>query len=561
MRARSLRVAVAISTLLLLGVFGAAPAHASMPHVLLVCPTGPNDGPGLAGPVLTCPAGQYTSIQTAVNAAVAGDWILVAPGDYHEKADTTAGVHITTPNLHLRGMDRNGVVVDGTKSTATTQCSSAVADQDTNSGHGRNGIEVFKVDGTSVDNLTACNYLTGDGHGTGNEIWWNGGDGSGQVGLGAYSGSYITGTTSYSDSTNNGAYGIFVSNSKGPGTISYAYASNMSDSGFYVGACPDCNATLNHVHSENNVLGYSGTNAGGHLDILNSEWDLNKSGIVPNSLNNDDAPPPQTGLCPSSTTQSCTFIVGNLVHDNNNPNTPGAGIAAAAPIGTGIELSGASWNTVDSNTVYNQKGWGIVTHDYPDTETPPSSGVSSCQGGVSAPGVCTFQAQGNVISNNVLHDNGGFGNPSNGDLANESSVSNPRNCFFGNTDAGGLTSDPAMIQTVDGPPCSTPGGGDSTVLAAELVCASGAYAQCPAGITEYPQSTGVQLLKLSAQSTMPNPCAGVPDNPWCTGGQLVGPATFIPEVPLLFLLPLSAAGVLLWRRRPVGRGAAAGTAS
>ncbi|HEY5110614.1 MAG TPA: hypothetical protein VII96_13485, partial [Acidimicrobiales bacterium] len=29
-------------------------------------------------------AGQYTSIQSAVNAAKPGDWVLVAPGDYHE---------------------------------------------------------------------------------------------------------------------------------------------------------------------------------------------------------------------------------------------------------------------------------------------------------------------------------------------------------------------------------------------------------------------------------------------------------------------------------------------
>ena len=32
-------------------------------------------------------AGQYKSIQAAVNAAHAGDWILVAPGDYHETDD------------------------------------------------------------------------------------------------------------------------------------------------------------------------------------------------------------------------------------------------------------------------------------------------------------------------------------------------------------------------------------------------------------------------------------------------------------------------------------------
>ncbi len=556
MRTRSLRAAGAIATVLVVGLLGAPRVQATTPHVLLVCPTGPSDSPGLVGPVLTCPAGQYSSIQAAVNSAVAGDWILVAPGDYHEKADTTAGVHITTPGIHLRGMDRNGVVVDGTKASSTTQCSGATADQDTNGGNGRNGIEIFKVDGTSVDNLTACNYLTGTAHATGNEIWWNGGDGSGVIGMNGYSGQYITGTTTYSGTDNYGDYGIFVSNSRGPGTISWAYASNMADSGFYVGACADCNATLDHVHSENNVLGYSGTNAGGHLSILNSEWDFNKSGIVPNSLNNDDAPPPQTGLCPGSTTQSCTFLEGNLVHDNNNPNTPGSGIAAAAPIGTGIELSGASWNTVENNTVYNQKGWGIVTHDYPDTETPPPA--SSCQGGTQAPGLCLFPAQGNVIASNTLHHNGGFGNPSNGDLANESTASAPRNCFFGNTDTGGtLTSDPPMIETADGPPCSAPGGGDSTVLLAELACASGAYAQCPPGITGYPSSTGVKLLKLSAQPTMADPCSGVPDNPWCTGGQLAGPPTLIPEVPLLLLLPLGAVGVLLVRRRMSQGGAAA----
>src|SRR5436189_6016324 len=63
-------------------------------------------------------AGDYQTIQGAVDAASPGDWILVGPGDYKEQGDPgqpePAGVLITTPDIHLRGMDRTAVVVDGT---------------------------------------------------------------------------------------------------------------------------------------------------------------------------------------------------------------------------------------------------------------------------------------------------------------------------------------------------------------------------------------------------------------------------------------------------------------
>ena len=59
-------------------------------------------------------------------------------------------------------------------------------------GAGRNDIEVFKVDGVTIENLTACNSL-GDLMGNnGNQIWWDGGDGSGKIGVGSYSGSCLT---------------------------------------------------------------------------------------------------------------------------------------------------------------------------------------------------------------------------------------------------------------------------------------------------------------------------------------------------------------------------------
>ena len=41
-------------------------------------------------------SGPFRSIQAAINAARPGDWILVAPGDYHESPTAAVGVRITT---------------------------------------------------------------------------------------------------------------------------------------------------------------------------------------------------------------------------------------------------------------------------------------------------------------------------------------------------------------------------------------------------------------------------------------------------------------------------------
>ncbi len=62
----------------------------------------------------------FSTLQGAVNAAPEYSWILVEPGIYKEE------VKITTSNLHIRGMDRNKVILDGTgiKHAAKTQTAS-----------------------------------------------------------------------------------------------------------------------------------------------------------------------------------------------------------------------------------------------------------------------------------------------------------------------------------------------------------------------------------------------------------------------------------------------------
>jgi hypothetical protein len=480
--------------------------------------------------------GQFHSIQGAVDAARRGDWILVGPGDYHERGDyrhrparDVAGgaVWISGPakrGLHLRGMDRNRVMVDGTRRGAR-ECSARRADQDLGARGpggrplGRNGVEVYKAEGVSVENLSSCNYINGAGGG-GNEIWFNGGDGSGRIGMGRWLGRYLSGTSSYyQPGRPSASYALFVSNARGPGLLDWTYGSNMNDASYYIGACPDCNAVVDHAHAQYSALGYSGTNSGGRLVLERSEWDHNKTGISTNSQNNDDAPPPQDGRCPPrrGAVRYCTFFRHNSVHDNNNPNTPGAGTAELGPVGTGIVIGGGRFNTVQGNRIFGNGAWGVLFVPYPDDETPPPN--VHCQGGT--PGGsgfrCYFDNWGNRLLSNRFRHNGFFGNPSNGDFGDVSGMHTPGNCAHGNTNPAGFTSDPAGYQRTHGS-CGAANTGNpiTSTLASQVICATQLLGPCPSqpGF-RYPRTTRVVMPRLRRQRTMPHPCAGVPANPWC----------------------------------------------
>ena len=486
--------------------------------------------------------GQYRTIQAAVNAAKPGDWILIGPGDYktttsHAPRGTSfpAGVLITKARLHLRGMNRNQVIVDGTK-PHSAPCSRSAAAQNygpasKDGPQGLNGVMVWKAADVSIDNLTACNFLGGSGGDgvTGNEIWWNGGAGSGQLGGWGYEGSYLNATSTFYKSEATAAqYGIFSSDWVG-GSWNQAYASNFNDSGFYIGACQQsCNQTINHVWAEYNALGYSGSNAGGQLVIENSQWDNNLDGINTNSQNGDN-PPPQDGSCPHggvspiTHTDSCWVAMNNYVHDNNDPNVPATGAAAAGPVGTGIVAAGTRNDTFMNNRIVNNDAWGVWFVFYPDSGPPCTGGTMNELG----PGSCVYDDWGNALIGNTFGNNGSYGHPSNGDFQ-QAMIENghPTNCFSGNTEIGGGSIQPATsaaLQTehpsCDGTP-ATSGASDPNFLA-EGLCDSqtelvpGQPPSCPTG--QYPRRTTVVMHPLpKGLPTMPNPCAGVPANPWCT---------------------------------------------
>ena len=494
------------------------------PRVLLVC-----NGSTAPCPALPASAGHYyATVQGAVNAARSGDWILVYPGVYHEKSKQwpTAGVWVSKPDIHIRGLNRDRVIIDGSNGTAAHPCPSSPAEQDF---AGRDGIVVWRASGVTIENLTVCDYLSTPSGAHGNEIWWNGGDGTGKIFMGAYAGSYLTATSMYGPASNVHApglamYGIFVSNSRGPGMITNSYASNMADSAYYIGACRrECNMKLVHDEAVNSALGYSGTNAGGRLIIADSVFTHNHTGLAPNSLNNDDAPPPQDGRCPANLAQSCMVIEHDVIANNNNPNTPISGIEPI--VGTGVELTGSAYDTVRDNLIVNNGAYGVIAHDYPDPETPPK--LSHCQGGIKNdpfPGYCLFPARGNLIYGNTFVHDGYFGNATNSDLATETLGSyTPRNCFFGNVvRTGKLTSSPGRIQLakVDGPPCGLAGTGNIPALFDQLICATG-FLTCPLPPSKarYPAQTRIDIRPLPRLATMPDPCKGVPRNAFCPEDQ------------------------------------------
>jgi hypothetical protein len=479
--------------------------------------------------------GQFRSLQAAVNAAKPGDWILIGPGDYKTSASTHPGGHsdlasailISKKSLHIRGMDRNRVIIDGTK-PGSAPCSRKSSAQNFgpagSKGHqGLNGIMVWKADNVSIENLTACNFLGGKGD-TGNEIWWNGGDGSGKIGGWGFTGSYLTATSMfYGGEATAAKYGIFSSNWSG-GTWDQAYASNFNDSGFYIGACQQqCQQTMNHAWAEFNALGYSGSNSGGWMLIENSRFDNNEDGLDTNSQNGDN-PPPQNGACPSgvsppiSGAPSCWVFTHNRVDHNNNPNVPSAGAAAAGPVGTGMSVSGGRNDTVIANNFDHNNAWGVIFVPYTDSG-------NSCPGGTpNSPligsGTCLWDDYGDALLGNSFSHDGSYGNPTNGQFDQLNFEVHPPDCFSANADtSSSLSADASNLQQKF-PSCTGASGNPNfnVTFLNEVLCDSQIKLTgfgCQQG-DHYPRRTRVIIHELPKNlPTMPKPCAGVPSNPWC----------------------------------------------
>jgi hypothetical protein len=245
--------------------------------------------------------GDHETIQDGVNAASPGDLVLVEPGTYREN------VSVSTPNLTVRGRDRNDVVLDGEYER-------------------QNAFEVT-ADGVAIENLTGRFYRE-------TPFFWYGVEG--------FRGSFLT-------AYNNGYYGIYAYDSH-DGRFEHSYASGHPDAGFYLGRSRPYDAVVTDVVAEHNAIGYSGTSTGGPVTVSDSVWRHNKVGIFPNTLDRSNPP------------QRSSRIVGNQVYANNDPDSPA--LRTYPLIGMGVLLWGASDNLVADNLVADHDNFGVVAQHH-----------------------------------------------------------------------------------------------------------------------------------------------------------------------------------------------------
>jgi parallel beta-helix repeat protein len=155
------------------------------------------------------------SIQAALDQAQPCDWVLVPPAIYREP------IVVRTPSVHVRGLNRNTVVLDG------------------------GGIDV-QADSVSIENLTVRN----------GGIRWSG--------VRGWRASYVT--------AYGGVRGLSAENGA-EGSWDHVYASGFSDAGI---SCQACRATIAHAVAQRNSIGIAST---GRVTVEDSLVRLNALGI------------------------------------------------------------------------------------------------------------------------------------------------------------------------------------------------------------------------------------------------------------------------------------------
>jgi hypothetical protein len=177
------------------------------------------------------------------------------------------------------------------------------------------------------------------------------------------------------------------------------------------------------------------------------------------------------------------------------------------------------------NRIVRNDAWGVLIQVQQGEGGPPCVGGTlnfNILGILTLP--CLFDGFGNAILKNSFADNGSYGHQTNGDIAAVNfQDGNPTSCYRGNVNPAGLTTSPAGLEQTRARCTGAAAPANVNVpLVEEILCGNegslvGQTIACPGG-KPYPSATRVVMHPLPQNlATMPDPCVGVPVNPWCPG--------------------------------------------
>lgn len=262
------------------------------------------------------------TISAAVDAVAEGGLVLVGPGVYDEQ------VLVDTPDVTVRGLDRNATVIDA------------------------EGVRPYGIvaiaDGVSIENLTVTGatfygvLVTGMHDESGPTA--HGVDGYSKLDpeqfppVERFSIDHVT-------AYDNGLYGLYAFDAH-HGTIRDSYASGSADSGIYVGQCKGCDILVSGNVAENNAVGFENANASDSVYVVGNRFSGNRVGMTLLS-NYQEAFAPQRG----------NLIVGNLISANARSDSPAQ---ADGGFGIGVGIGGGTENVFDRNRISGNPRAGVL---------------------------------------------------------------------------------------------------------------------------------------------------------------------------------------------------------